>query len=46
MVASAEIVACLVAIAAAVKVASVEYRRLRVGRQMTQALRVAIGELA
>jgi hypothetical protein len=46
MVASLEIVTCLAAIAVAVKLAAVEYARLRKNRQLRQALRLALSELA
>jgi hypothetical protein len=48
MVASVEIITivCLVALAVSVKVAATEYARLRKNRQMRQALRLALGNLA
>jgi hypothetical protein len=46
MVASVEIVICLAAIGVAVKLTAVEYARLRKNRQLRQALRLALSELA
>jgi hypothetical protein len=46
MVASVEIITCLVAIAGSVKLTAAELNRFRKNRQMQQALRVALGELA
>lgn len=46
MVASVVMITCLVAIAGSVKLAAAEYTRLRKNRQMTQALRLALGASA
>lgn len=46
MVASVEIVTCLVAIAGSVKLTVAQYTRLRKDRQMRQALRFALDEMA
>jgi hypothetical protein len=48
MVAPVEIItiACLVAIAGSVKVAATEFARVRKQRQMREALRLALGNLA
>lgn len=46
MVASVGILACVAAIAAAVKLAALEYNRLRKIREMNQALRLSLGQLA
>jgi hypothetical protein len=46
MVAYVEIITCVAAVAASLKWAAAEYARLRKDRQMWQALRLAVGELA
>jgi hypothetical protein len=46
MVVYVEIIACVLAIAAAVKWTAAEYHRLRKNRQMQHALRLAVGEMA
>jgi hypothetical protein len=46
MVASVEIITCLVAIAGSVKLTAAEYKRLRKNRQMRQALRLALANPA
>jgi hypothetical protein len=46
MVASVEIITCLVAIAGSVKLTAAEYVRLRKNRQMRQALRLALANPA
>ena len=46
MVASVEIVTCLIAIAGSVRLTAAEYTRLRKYRQLRQALRSALGQVA
>jgi hypothetical protein len=46
MIASVEILICLVAIAASVKWTATEYIRVRRNRQLSEALRLAVSELA